>query len=141
MARKSDDNVFPKFYLPPPHGRDPKYLSKTGKNKKCSKFTEMAQWGSTKFEINKWTSQEDDLKGRQSYKKRTLQEDRKKALQEEDITRNLTFQKDDIAKRQPNKKTGRRLYWKMTSACHSCTELGPAQPQLVLNLLLYNILM
>ena len=31
------------------------------------------------------TSQEDDLTGRQPYKKRTLQEERKKDLQEEDI--------------------------------------------------------
>ena len=37
-------------------------------------------------------------------------------------------------KRQPYIKTGRRPYWKTTSAClatQSSTELGPAQPQLV----------
>ena len=45
------------------------------------------------------------LKGRQPYKKKTLQEDMKKALQEEDITgiypyRKLTSQKDSLTKRQ-----------------------------------------
>ena len=69
----------------------------------------------------------------------TLKDDNVTSRQDEGFTerrhhRNLSLQEDDITKRQPYKKTGRRPYWKMTSAClasQSFPELGPAQPQLV----------
>ena len=55
----------------------------------------------------KMTSKED-----KPYKKKTLQEDMKKALQEEDITgiypyRKMTSQKDNLTKRQEEGLTGR----------------------------------
>ena len=63
----------------------------------------------------------------------SLDEDMKKALQKEDITEIYPYRKM-TSQKEPYKKTGRRPYWKMTSACRasqSCTELGPAQPKLV----------
>ena len=75
------------------------------------------------------TSKED-----KPYKKKNLQEDMKKALQEKDIIGIYPYRKMTSQKRQPYKKTGRRPYWNMTSGClasQSFTELGPAQPQLV----------
>ena len=49
----------------------------------------MAYWGQQNLKSHMKTtrtSQEEHLKGRQPHKKITLQEDRKKALQKEDIT-------------------------------------------------------
>ena len=70
----------------------------------------------------KWTQNK-------AYKKITLQEDRKPSGRR--LHRNLTSLEGDITKRRPYKKTG--SHWKMTLVrvvSLSCTELGPAQPQL-----------
>ena len=69
------------------------------------------------------------------YKKRHLTSRQDEGLTERIHHMNLTLQEDEITKRQPYKKTGRKPFWKMESAflaSKSCTELGPAQPRLVI---------
>ena len=54
---------------------------------------------------------------------------------------NLKSLEAEITKRQPYKKTERRPYWKMALACvanQSWTELGPAQPQLVIIIIIFH---
>ena len=101
----------------------------------------------------------DDLNGRQTQWKLTLKEDDINGRQHQWKT---TTMEDDHNERRPQMKTtsiedelnGRRSQWKttsrkpyrkqMTSAClasRSCTELGPAQPQLVSIFYYSNIIM
>ena len=94
----------------------------------------------------KWktTLMEDDLNGRQPQWKMTIMEDDHNGRQpqlktnsmEDDLNGRQTSMEDDLNGRRPQwKTTSRKSYRKqMTSAClasKSCTELGPAQPQLV----------
>ena len=90
----------------------------------------------------KKNSQEGKIENhRKMTSKQSIKEDNLTRRQEDGLTerrnhRNLTSLEADITKIRPYKKTGRRPNWKMTLAClasQSCTELGPAQPQLVQN--------
>ena len=78
--------------------------------------------------IRKMTSIEDDHNGRQHQWKTASIED---VINERQTKWKTNAMEDDLNGRQPQRKPYRK---QMTSACpasKSCTELGPAEPQLV----------
>ena len=111
---------------PTPPGKVLKLEIKLQKTKPNSINGRQPQW--------KMTSMKDNLNGRQPKWKTTLMEDDLNGRQPQ---WKMTTMKDDNNGRQPQLKMnqGKPYRKQLTSACRaskSCTELGPAQPQLVL---------